>query len=316
MRHWSSGPAVNRAVGPFAVEELAVNLVHRHIPAGSSCDIDADDLIVDGRPVLLVVRGGGRGCELRIDGGVTGMWVPLRGRLQINGHGDIALLPGQACVTEAAPKQRIVGKGNAIWTAVLGQPAAWLHVQGRRFDAEAMLLPAVHRVDRIFRRNALALARSVSTGPLQPAFERVLDDVHSLQLSFRAAIARCPGRTYAQRIQVFLRLQRVRNYLAAHCYLDIDNDLLARMANYSRFHFIRAFGTVYEETPYAFLINVRLERARQLLRESPLAIGEVALASGFGNRHAFARLFRQRFGTSATAMRRASRVAHGLRPAE
>ena len=118
------------------------------------------------------------------------------------------------------------------------------------------------------------------------------------------AIARCPGRTFAQRRQVFLRLQRVRNYLAANCHLDIDNESLARMASYSPWHFIRAFRAAYQETPHAYLVRQRLERARRLLCASPLAIAEIALASGFENRCAFSRLFRERFGVTAGAVRR------------
>jgi AraC family transcriptional regulator len=76
------------------------------------------------------------------------------------------------------------------------------------------------------------------------------------------------------------------------------------MANYSPSHFIRAFGYVYEETPHAFLIRQRLERARRLLRVSPLAINEIALESGFENASAFSRLFRQRFGITAGAARK------------
>ena len=116
--------------------------------------------------------------------------------------------------------------------------------------------------------------------------------------------------TYAQPRQVFMRLQRVRNYLAANCHLDIDNDSLARMANYSPWHFIRAFRAAYEETPHAFLVRQRLERARRLLRASPLAIAEIALESGFENRSAFSRLFRQRFGTTAGALRRQAAGGH------
>jgi AraC family transcriptional regulator len=96
----------------------------------------------------------------------------------------------------------------------------------------------------------------------------------------------------------------VRNYLAANCHLDIDNERLARMASYSPWHFIRAFRAAYQETPHAYLVDQRLQRARRLLRTSPLAVAEVALASGFENRCAFSRLFRQRFGMTAGALRR------------
>src|SRR5262249_44446121 len=82
------------------------------------------------------------------------------------------------------------------------------------------------------------------------------------------------------------------------------NDRLARMASYSPWHFIRAFRAAYQQTPHAFLVDQRLQRARRLLRSSHLAVAEIALASGFENRCAFSRLFRQRFGVTAGAMRR------------
>ena len=82
------------------------------------------------------------------------------------------------------------------------------------------------------------------------------------------------------------------------------------MANYSPWHFIRAFRAAYEETPHAYLVRQRLERARRLLRASPLAIAEIALESGFENRSAFSRLFRQRFGTTAGALRRQAAGGH------
>jgi AraC family transcriptional regulator len=147
---------------------------------------------------------------------------------------------------------------------------------------------------------AADLARCRPEGALQAVIESVLE----LQYQHAPAIERCPGRTFAQRRQVFLRLQRVRNYLVANCHLEVDNDRLARMASYSPWHFIRAFRAAYLQTPHAFLVEQRLQRACRLLRSSPLAVAEIALASGFENRCAFSRLFRQRFGITAGALRR------------
>src|SRR5436305_14633650 len=142
----------------------------------------------------------------------------------------------------------------------------------------------------------------------EPVLHSVIESVFALQNELASAIDRCPGRTYAQRRQVFLRLQRVRNYLAANCHLELDNDALARMANYSPWHFIRAFRAAYRQTPHACPVEQRLSRARRLLHTSPLAIAEIALASGFENRCAFSRLFRRHFGTTAGAMRRSDQL--------
>jgi len=48
----------------------------------------------------------------------------------------------------------------------------------------------------------------------------------------------------------------------------------------------------------------RVLLARQLIHQTNLSMNQVALASGFENRCAFSRLFRQRFGMTAGALRR------------
>ncbi|WP_300619709.1 AraC family transcriptional regulator [Dokdonella sp.] len=252
---------------------------------------------------LAVVVGGGRGCVLKLEGEFTAIWIPLHGRLQLGT--DALLHSEEVCVTEPEACHRAIGRGNALWIGILGTADAWRHALGRLLDEpglERTLLPARHHADRDLRRRAVAVARAKESADLE--VEAVLERICALQGGLVEAIERCPGRTHAQRRHVFARLQRVCNYLDANCHLELDNDALARLANYSPWHFIRAFRAAYGETPHAYLVRRRLERACRLLRASRLAISEVALASGFENRCAFSRLFRQRFGTTAGAMRR------------
>jgi len=266
---------------------------------------------------LVAVLGGGRGCVLRVTGQAAAVWVPLRGRLQLEAaNADSIALPGELRVTEPESRIHAIGRGNAIWMAVVGNTSAWRRALRGIVEIptpEPVLLPARHRADHEVRLRAIALARADDRDRNDRA-EALIESIAALQSQFAPAIARCPGRTFAQRRQVFVRLQRVRNYLASNCHLDIDNETLARMASYSPWHFIRAFRSAYEETPHAFLVRMRLERARRLLCTSPLAIAEIALASGFENRCAFSRLFRERFGVTAGAVRRGDREV-GLVPA-
>lgn len=262
---------------------------------------------------LVVVIGSGGGCTLRIAGHVAGIWIPLWGSLHLtSGDRNWTLRKGELRTAESFTKATAVGYRKALWVGWFGAPAAWQRAFGSAWDVpalETLLLPACYRADLELRRRALALARSTRRS-LQDASEHaLLDGVIALQGDLPEAIARCPGRNCAQRRQAFLRLERVRKYLGDNCHLQLDNSSLARMANFSSGYFLRAFQAVYRETPHAYLVNQRLQRARHLLRSSGLAINEVASASGFGNRCAFARLFRKRFGTTAGAARR---NAHAL----
>jgi AraC family transcriptional regulator len=222
------------------------------------------------------------------------------------------LSSGELRVSECEPAVHAVGRGNAIWFALLGSRQAWRNALIERIDVptpEPLLLPARYAADIALRRRAIALVRAAALNQTDAAAIPLIESVLAMQARLGAAIGRCPGRTYAHRRQVFLRLQRVRNYLAANCHLDLDNEALARMASYSPWHFIRAFRAAYQETPHAYLVDQRLLRARRLLHSSPLAISEIAMASGFENRCAFSRLFRERFGVTAHALRRQSVVA-------
>lgn len=283
-------------------------MVHaQHLDSGSTLTLPLR-LPGDDEPALTIVIGGGRGCVLRVGSPVLGVWVPLRGRLQIvGGSAGCLLLPGEARITEPESGISVIGRGACAWIALLGSRQAWRRAFASSplaIAAEPLLLPGWHAVDFVFRRRAIALARSAARGGAQAELLALAESLCELQKEHAAAIERCPGRTHEQRRHVFLRLQRVRTYLTANSHLEIDNERLARMASYSRWHFIRAFREVYEQTPHAFLVDQRLQRARRLLRSSRLGVGEIAIASGFGNRCAFSRLFRQRFGITATALRR------------
>ena len=261
---------------------------------------------------LTIVIGGGRGCVLEAEGMMAGVWIPLRGRLQLSaGSGDV-LAGGEFCATEPEANLRVIGRGNALWVALIGTRAAWHAALESLSDfpiLDPVLMPARHKADVALRRAAVALARAAVEGRVEAAVASVMESIFASQSHFKVAIERCPGRTYMQRRLVFLRLQRVRNYVTSNCHRDLDNDELARIANYSPWQFIRAFRSAYEQTPHAFVIEQRLRRAQRLLSTSPLSIAEIAAASGFEDRCAFSRLFSERFGVTARTFRRETNAA-------
>lgn len=286
------------------MRETRWSVTARRIAHGATLEVDN---LCDQKGVT-VILGGGRGSQLLADKAASAIWIPLRGRIQLGNGGDSLLSAGEVRVTEADSSVQAIGRGNSLWIVLFGRPAAWRQLMLGRIGAslaQAWLFPAKYTVDRDLRRRAVALARAIAEGSgVEIAVENILERVVAMQSGFSEAIARCPGRTFAQQRQTFVRLQRVRNYLVANCKVDIENEALARMANYSPSHFIRAFRAVYEETPHSFLIRQRLDHARRLLLSSPLAINEIAIEAGFDNPSAFSRVFRQHFGITAGTARR------------
>lgn len=82
---------------------------------------------------------------------------------------------------------------------------------------------------------------------------------------------------------------------------------LARRGGYSVDHFSRIFLKVTGQRPQDYVINARIERARQLLAESDLTIGGVAENVGFQDIFYFSRQFRQRTGQTPSEFRRSLR---------
>ncbi|MDD5349528.1 MAG: AraC family transcriptional regulator [Chthoniobacteraceae bacterium] len=68
---------------------------------------------------------------------------------------------------------------------------------------------------------------------------------------------------------------------------------LARAAGYSPDHFTRLFREILGVPPETFVIQARLERAKQLLAESGLSIGEIAEALGYRDLYFFSRQFKR-----------------------
>lgn len=261
---------------------------------------------IDDDAILTAVYGEGGGSTLSITGTGTAtvVCIPLRASVQVN-NGDLtwSVFAGEALVTEYAPRATVVGHGKSKWIGLIAAKRAWALVLPPSAASGGQLLPDLHKADYEMRRLAIGVARSTNSTSLEGAVNALADKLAAMQAPLHEAIARCPGRTWINKRQVFLRLQRVRNYICACCERELDLDELARMANYSSCHFLRTFHMVYQTTPHAYLTDQRLQRAWRLLRSGNFAVTEVAMASGFENRSAFSRLFHQRFGATAQETR-------------
>ena len=94
----------------------------------------------------------------------------------------------------------------------------------------------------------------------------------------------------------------------------LDLDAMAREAGYSRFHFARAFGAAYGETPRAYLTRRRIERAKTLLRTANLSVTEICFLVGFSSLGSFSARFRALVGRSPSEYRDESVSRTGVPP--
>lgn len=255
---------------------------------------------------VLVGYGQGGACTLEVSGRATAAWIPLHGALRVQddqlGHGVRAR---ELLVTWCDDRVRALAGSRALWLAIVAGTRAWRDLLSGNPAPDPWPLPNRCEAGPALRRLAIALARATPGYAQESILRAAADRIDTLQAPLRAMVERCPGRTRAARRRVFVRLQRVRDFLEACCDGECSNATLARMANYSPSHFLRVFSAVYQESPHAWLVNQRLQRASRLLHTGHLTVGEVAAASGFENRSAFSRCFHERFGITASAARHA-----------
>jgi AraC family transcriptional regulator len=101
-----------------------------------------------------------------------------------------------------------------------------------------------------------------------------------------------------------LQERRVTSRLLDDLASDTSLSELAALCGLSRSHFIRAFKQSTGIPPYRWLLMHRVERAKDLLRETKLSIAEIAVTCGFADQSHLTRVFSKAFGISPGAWRR------------
>ncbi len=92
------------------------------------------------------------------------------------------------------------------------------------------------------------------------------------------------------------RLRRALEYMIENLECDLRLGDIARELDLSPFHFAREFRNSTGQTPYQYLLDQRMERAKMLLKIGRDSIQEIASDCGFRSTVNFTRTFRQRLG--------------------
>jgi len=106
-----------------------------------------------------------------------------------------------------------------------------------------------------------------------------------------------------EELENLAHLRRARDLMDREYDQPLDVDVLARTALMSTAHFSRQFRAAYGETPYAYLMTRRIERAKALLRRGDLSVTEVCMAVGCSSLGSFSARFTQLAGETPTAYR-------------
>lgn len=138
----------------------------------------------------------------------------------------------------------------------------------------------LYLIEREFGEDALALV------------ERQF--MHEIKRSFNTPFYEPGGHIHDDEV-----VSLVQSWVRAHISESITLARLAEVADQSERQLRRRFTEATGESPVQYVVKVRLEEARALLRETNLSVTEIAMTAGFGSLAYFTRTFRKATGLSA-----------------
>src|SRR5438309_9360422 len=121
------------------------------------------------------------------------------------------------------------------------------------------------------------------------AFRTLAVESRSLKMAMKKA-------TIANGSDLHERLCRARTYID-ECYdRPLDLTEISKQACLSRYHFLRLFRDTFATTPHQYLIQRRIEKAKELLCSERFSVTDVCFEVGFQSLGSFSALFRRCVG--------------------
>jgi AraC-like DNA-binding protein len=112
---------------------------------------------------------------------------------------------------------------------------------------------------------------------------------------------------------VLERLNRARKFIDL-CYdLPLDLEEISSHACFSRYHFLRLFRQAFNQTPHQYLVERRIEKAKELLSSQDLRVTDICFEVGFESLGSFSSLFHKTVGHPPITYREKSRESQAAK---
>jgi AraC-like DNA-binding protein len=161
--------------------------------------------------------------------------------------------------------------------------------------------------DRALANGLSSAHRALMSGRLLEGEKRLIEALAMLARRYGQSGARAESAAAPTGMRV------VRDYIHANFAAPIRLTTLASLAGVSPYHLIRVFGREFGVSPYAYVKQLRVVRAQQMLRRGVSAT-ETAFATGFSDQSHLNRAFKNMLGVTPGAFAQAVRP-RGMTPA-
>jgi AraC family transcriptional regulator len=141
-------------------------------------------------------------------------------------------------------------------------------------------------------------------------FYELLEKMILVHRNVYRQVEKLPPVKLSTKTDLYKRVSKAKEFIDSSVSEPLTLEIIAEEACLSRFHFLRLFKEVFNETPYQYISTMRIRKAVSLLTSSNLSVTEICNEVGFESLSSFSWLFKQRLGLSPESFRSAFRKAN------
>lgn len=170
--------------------------------------------------------------------------------------------------------------------------------------AHAELVPRFAVMDPMLEQIAIALTTALRDGTAGDGlYIDTLAQMMAVHLARNHSAQSRPGRIPPMQAISGWRMRRVIEYIEENLDGDLSLEAMAAEVDISPIYLARAFKAAKGQSPHRYVLSRRVERAKELLRNTEMQVVDVALSSGFSSQSHLSYWFQRHVGVSPAAYR-------------
>jgi len=170
--------------------------------------------------------------------------------------------------------------------------------------AKAQIVPRFAILDPLLEQLALAIISELQSRDSKDGlYVDTLSQMIAVHLARLHSTNARPARTTAPAIANW-KMRRLKEYIQNNLDQDLSLDALAAEVTISPLYLSHAFKAAFGRSPHQYVLERRIERAKELLRNGDLPVAEIALATGFSSQSHLSSWFSRSVGMSPGTYRR------------